>query len=461
MRNWINTLWFRLALISLLVTWAAIGVVALSVGSVTEASFRSYVQGQNVQRFGADVITALEDYYAANGGWEGAELPQPGEGSGQGGGQGRGGSGQRGAQMVVADPSGHILLATDETLVGEMLSPVAQEGAALLSEGDHVVGLLAQITPGTQALGDAEAAFLAQTQRGLLLAAVAAGLVAVVLGLVLAWGVTRPLRSLTDAVRDLSGGALGRQAPLSGPVEMVTLARSFNAMSADLAEGEQQRQRMAADVAHELRTPVSVLRGRLEAMLDGVFPLDSANLAVAYDQTLHIARLVDDLRLLTMAEAGRLPLERTLAQPGAIAAQAVALFEPLALDAGVTLAAEIAPDLPLVLADVDRLRQVFGNLLSNALRHTPEGYAITVQVSRAAAGVQIDVRNTGSRLTAEEIAHLFDRFWRAEEARARDSGGSGLGLAITRQLVRLHGGDIRVSSDAQSVTFTFTLPAAG
>lgn len=462
MRNRLNTLWVRLGLVSLLVTWAAIGLVALSVGSTTEAQFRSYVQGQNAQRFGPEAIAALEAYYAEHGSWTGAEeaLPQPGQANGQGGGQGRSGGGGRGAQLVLADPEGHVLVATDSTLVGEILSTAARENAATLTYAGAVVGLLAQETPGSQALGEAEAAFLAQTQRDLALAALAAGLLAVVLGALLAWGVTRPLRSLTDAVRDLSGGALGRQAPVEGPVEMVTLAQSFNAMSRDLAAGEAQRQRMAADVAHELRTPVSVLRGRLEAMLDGVFPLDSANLAVAYDQTLHIARLVDDLRLLTMAEAGRLPLERSLTDPGALAAQAVAMFEPLALDAGVTLQATIAPGLPSVLVDVDRLRQVFGNLLSNALRHTPEGERIVVDMRAEAETVRVSVRNTGSRLTPEETAHLFDRFWRAEEARARDSGGSGLGLAITRQLVRLHGGEIRVESDADSVTFVFTLPAA-
>ncbi len=467
MRKRINTLWFRLALISLLVTWLAIGIVALSVRNTTESSFRRYIQGQSIQRFGSEVAAALEAYYATHGDWAGAlaAIPEPGQGTGAGGsgGQGRGGSGGaagRGAQLVLASPDGQIVEAADRSLLGDQLSAGAHENAVTLTLDGAVIGLLAQETPGSQALGEAEAAFLAQTQRGLAVAALAAGLAAVVVGMILAWGVTHPLRSLTDAVRDLSGGALGRQAPVSGPGEMVTLARAFNTMSAELATSEAQRQRMAADVAHELRTPVSVLRGRLEAMLDGVFPLDSANVAVAYDQTLHIARLVDDLRLLTMAEAGRLPLERTLAAPGELAAQAASLFEPLALDAGVTLQASIAADLPQVLVDVDRLRQVFGNLLSNALRHTPEGGEITLSVTPDPAGVRIAIRNTGSGLTPEELRHLFDRFWRAEEARARDSGGSGLGLAITRQLVRLHGGAIHAESDANSVTFVVTLPAA-
>jgi len=463
MRKRLDTLWARLALASLLATWLAIGLVALSVQSATETGFRRYVQGQNAARLSADLITALEAHYAEHSSWEGvrAVLLETGQGGGQGRGAGPGQAGGRGAQIVVADPDGVIVAAEDEALVGTRLSAGAQEGAVQLHVAGQVVGLLAQVTPGAQAFGEAEAAFLAQTRRALAVAAAGAGLLAVALAAVIAWGITRPLRTLTEAARDLSGGGLGRQVAAGGPAEMKTLAEAFNAMSRDLAEGEQQRQRMAADVAHELRTPVSVLRGRLEAMLDGVFPLDEANLAVAYDQTQHIARLVDDLRLLTQAEAGRLPLERHLTAPGELVEKAAALFAPLALDGGVTLEQEIAPDLPPVLVDADRLQQVLANLLSNALRHTPQGGRISLRLTREGQGVRFAVRNTGQPLTPEEAAHIFDRFWRAEEARARDSGGSGLGLAIARQIVQLHGGEIHAESEADAMTFVFTLPAAG
>ncbi|GAB4572245.1 MAG: ATP-binding protein [Anaerolineae bacterium] len=456
MRNWLNRLWVRLALASLLASGVAIAIMALSVRSITETSFRHYVQGQNAQRFGPEAIAALEAHYAAQGTWQGAEDLLPGGGQGRGAGN----AGTRGAQAVVADPEGVIVAARESERIGQTLSAGALSSAARLTVNGEMVGLLAQETPGMQALGEAEADFLAQTRRGLWLAALGAGVLAVAVSALLAWGIARPVRALTHAAHDLSRGELGRQTQVSGPAELAELAEAFNRMSLQLAAGEQARQRMATDVAHELRTPVTVLRSRLEAMLDGVFEMDAANLAVAYDQTLHLARLVDDLRLLTQAEAGRLPLERRRIRADEVLSQAATAFEPLALDAEVTLTTAIDPHLPEVLVDVDRIQQVMGNLLSNALRHTPPGGRITVRAERVGAAVQVSVHNTGAPLAPEDRAHLFDRFWRAEEARTRDSGGSGLGLAITRQLVQLHGGRIAVENTPDGVIFTFTLPAA-
>ncbi|MBE2269114.1 MAG: GHKL domain-containing protein [Anaerolinea sp.] len=229
-------------------------------------------------------------------------------------------------------------------------------------------------------------------------------------------------------------------------------------MSQALAEAESLRQRMAADVAHELRTPVSVLRGHLEAMLDGVYPLDSAHVAVAHDQTIHLARLVEDLRVLTLAEAKRLPLERAQIDPAALASQLLDAFEPLIIDGEIHLIRAIAPDLPPIYADVTRIRQVISNLLTNAVRHTPEGGEIAVSVKRESHSVCFSVANTGSQLSDTEAARVFQPFWRANAARERDSGGSGLGLAISREIVALHGGSLSVETGSNRVTFAFTLP---
>jgi two-component system OmpR family sensor kinase/two-component system sensor histidine kinase BaeS len=253
---------------------------------------------------------------------------------------------------------------------------------------------------------------------------------------------------------------LGRQVNVHGTVEVNALAGEFNAMSQALAEAEALRQRMAADVAHELRTPVSVLRGHLEAMLDGVYPLDSAHVAVAHDQTIHLARLVEDLRVLTLAEAKRLPLERTVLDPAALIAQLVEAFEPLALDADIRLTHAVTPNLPAPIADVTRIRQVLSNLLINGLRHTPAGGEITVQVKRDNAAVRFSVTNTGSGLSDTDAGHVFQPFWRANDARERDSGGSGLGLAISREIVALHGGRMWVERADGLVTFNFTLPCS-
>lgn len=193
--------------------------------------------------------------------------------------------------------------------------------------------------------------------------------------------------------------------------------------------------------------------------MDGVYPLDVEHVAVAYEQTLHLNRLVEDLRLLTQAEAGRLPLKFELLAPDELLQRAATRFAPLAQDAGVNLVDAADAALPSIRADRGRLLQVFDNLLTNALRHTPAGGVIRLHATQTAGGVRFVVANTGE-IDAETAAHLFDRFWRADEARSRDAGGSGLGLAITRQLVRLHQGEIRVEAGEGETRFVIELPVA-
>ncbi len=218
------------------------------------------------------------------------------------------------------------------------------------------------------------------------------------------------------------------------------------------------RQRMAADIAHELRTPVSVLRGHLEAMRDGIFALDQEHLAVAHEQTLYLGRLVDDLRVLTLAEAKHLPLNITSVSLTDLASDLVERFRPLALDTNVQLIfSTSAPNVPIQ-ADAQRLQQVLGNLLTNALRHTPPEGEIAVTVGQDADRIRLAVRNSGSHLTADEANHVFMPFWRASESREHDTGGSGLGLAISKQLIELHHGKMWVASTQTQVTFAFDLP---
>ena len=199
------------------------------------------------------------------------------------------------------------------------------------------------------------------------------------------FSLTQPLRQLAGRLALWTPATVGEQVPVEGSAEVRQLADEFNAMSQRLAAAEQVRQQMAADVAHELRTPVTVLRGHLEAMLDGVYPLDVEHVAVAYEQTLHLSRLVDDLRLLTQAEAGRLPLKLEALAPGDLVAQSIARFEPLAQDAGIALHGDAASGLPSIEGDRARLLQVFDNLLINALRHTAADGAISLSATNTAA----------------------------------------------------------------------------
>jgi signal transduction histidine kinase len=280
----------------------------------------------------------------------------------------------------------------------------------------------------------------------------------VVMGLALSWALARPLRHLQQSAAAITQGNLGTQMPLIGTQEFRDVASAFNRMSAALAESEVLRRRMTSDIAHELRSPVSVMRGQLEAMLDGVFPLTTEQLAIVYDQTLHLGRLVEDLRTLTRAEAGQLPLELSQVDPGALVQRVVADFAPLAQDQGITFGADVAPNLPRISADPDRLRQVLANLVANALTHTPGGGNVRVAVASHASAVRFSVSDTGPGLTPEQAAHVFERFYRTDDARQRDQGGSGLGLAIAQELVRLHRGHLWVdSAPGKGSTFSFEI----
>jgi signal transduction histidine kinase len=272
---------------------------------------------------------------------------------------------------------------------------------------------------------------------------------------------TAPLDDLAAGAAQVGAGDLAYRVTPRGSDEMIGLAQAFNHMAADLQEAEQLRQHMLADVAHELRTPLTVLQGNLRAILDDVYPLDKAEIASLYDQTRHLHRLVNDLHELAQAEAGQLPLTRHPVDVTALVADAVELFAPLAEAQVVTLTAAPAGRVLVVQADRARLMQVLQNLLTNALRHTPAGGAITVTVRAVGTQVELAVQDSGEGISAEHLPYVFDRFYRADAARDRDAGGAGLGLAIVRALVETHGGSVRVAcaGPGRGSTFVVALPA--
>lgn len=459
-----NRLWVRLAGTFLAVALLAVVGVAVVVDRATESSFRSYIGRQNMLGGNPDLPAALEAYYAASGTWDGAEALLPGQhgaaaagrGAGQGPAQGRGGEGPG---YLLADADGTILVANNAADVQRPLTDDERDRAVPLVVDGRTVGYLSRTGVEAQVLDRAEQRFLDEVSAALALAAVGAIALALVLALVLSWALLRPLRALQQSSEAIARGDLGAQMAVTGPTEYRMVASAFNRMSAALAESTALRQRMTSDIAHELRAPVSVMRAQLEAMLDGVFPINADQLAIVYDETLHLGRLIEDLRTLTRAEAGRLPLNFTAVDPPALAQRMVTEFLPLAQDQQIALDAAIEPGLPAIRADDDRLRQVFSNLLANALAHTPVGGRITVSARRGAGVVRFGVADTGPGLTPEQAAHVFERFYRTDDARQRDQGGSGLGLAIAHELVRLHGGRIAVeSAPGAGSTFTFEIP---
>lgn len=449
-----NRLWVRLTVGFLLLTIVLLAVVSSAIYTAVDASFQRYVGERNAALVGSELTDALRDYYLANGSWAGAEALFP-----AGTGRGMAGRGGRVTGSFVADPGGTIVAASDPAWLGRQAEAVGAGWTTPIEAGGTVIGRFGQELHAGQGMLLAEARFTEQVSTVLRWVAALATLLALAAGLLLSYTLARPLQRLAGRIGALSTAQLGEPVPVEGPAEVRELATAFNALGARLAHGETQRRQMATDIAHELRTPVTVLRGHLEAMMDGVYPLDGEHVAIAYDQTLHLTRLVEDMRLLTQAEAGRLPLHLTHVAPGALVEAAATRFAPLAEDAGLRLSWSTTPDLPPIRADEGRMLQVLDNLLANALRHTAAGGEVRVTVEAGIHGVRFAIANTGE-LPAEQAAHLFDRFWRGENARQRDAGGSGLGLAISRQLVLLHDGQIGVTSVNGWTRFTVELPAA-
>jgi signal transduction histidine kinase len=460
-------LWVRLTGAFLLVALVAVLVISLAIERVVGASFRGYLGRENALLASDALVGLLEEHYAQQGSWEDADdlLPGPrSQGAGKGSqGKGRGAGDSGGTQYTLVN-AGHIVVAaTDPARVGEHVSTDSLADAAPLRQDGEPVGWLLVKTPGQSKLNSTQVQFLNEVRRSLIGVALLAGGLALVVGTGFSRVLARPLRQLTDAAQAVAEGKLGQSVPVhrGSAAEITTLAESFNGMSRALAEGEALRQRMTADIAHELRTPISVMRGQLQAMLDGVTPTDAEHVAVVFDQTLHLSRLVEDLRTLTQAEAGHLPLQMRSLNPPDLIARAGALFSPLAQDAGLTLSTISEDGLPRISGDPDRLHQVLANLLANALRHTAPGGRVEVRAGHGEDGVRFSVTNSGETLSAEQARHVFERFWRADDSRNRDRGGAGLGLAIAREIVRLHGGRIWVEAGSGETRFVFEIPRDG
>jgi len=268
--------------------------------------------------------------------------------------------------------------------------------------------------------------------------------------------IAAPIGDVMDAADRVAGGDYGARVEARGPGEVRRLARSFNQMAARLEANEAQRRGLLADVAHELRTPLSVIRGNVEGMLDGLYPADEAHLAPVLEETAVMARLLDDLQTLSTAEAGVLRLHRERVDPGALVQDAVAAFRARADAAGVTLECRAAGGVPELDVDPVRIGEVLANLLSNAVRHTPSGGSVAAVVEPSAAGVSFTVSDTGRGIDAADLPYVFDRF-----VKSADSGGAGLGLAIARSLVQAHGGRITADSEpGRGTTMRFVLPLA-
>jgi len=468
-----NKLWIQLTLAFSLVTVTGVAIVALLANRQVSADFRSFVAQSQVQD--SPIVSELSDYYTAYGSWDGVERVLRDFAGARRGMMGRGGP-----TIILADAAGLVVASEAQGQLGARLAQPDLAAATPISVHGELVGYLLVRAGSGGALSMAGQQFLAQVNGALLQAGLLAGGLGLLLGVVIARGLAAPLSRLSAAARQIARGKLDERVPIAGAAEIADTARAFNEMADGLQQAEQLRQNMIADIAHELRTPLTVIQGNLRAILDDVYPLEKAEIATIYDETVMLSRLVGDLRELAQAEAGRLALDIQPVEAAPLVQSAIAPFEAAAAAQRVTLVADLADQLPLVLADPDRVRQVVHNLVANALRYTPAGGTITLRATRTEgrglrtepvehlalplspqSSVLFTVEDTGQGIAVADLPHVFERFWRADRSRSRDQGGSGLGLAIARQIVVAHGGQIGVTSRiGVGSQFWFRLPIA-
>jgi two-component system OmpR family sensor kinase/two-component system sensor histidine kinase BaeS len=464
----VNRLRVQLILAFTLVVLVAVGAIAILIIQTTNTQFRQYLTNSSMQASGGG-LEQLVTFYEQQGNWDDVEslLGQGVFYSGPGNRSFPRASASapkpRGRlDVVLADAGGKVVYDSTAKMEGKKLSSKHKTQALPItqSDGDQIGYLLLSVPHEWTMLGRLEQQFLSGMRTILVVGAALAVVLGAIMGALLSQRLMAPLQRLAAAARAVAGGDLDHKVEVEGSAEIVEVGNAFNEMTTALSESERQRQNMVADVAHELRTPLSVVQGNLRAILDDVYELDKAEISRLYDETRLLSRLVDDLRELALADAGQL---RLTLRPTDLAPIIQDSIDNLALGAEaqeVTLSASLPDALLPVQADPDRVAQVLRNLLANALRYTPAGGTVTVDAGSYGGMVEVAVADTGGGIDPRDLPHIFERFWRADPARVR-MGSTGLGLSIAQTLIEAQGGRIWAeSAPGQGSTFRFTLPVA-
>jgi len=332
-----------------------------------------------------------------------------------------------------------------------------ETGTKLKHDGEIIGWLIAGPSP--QLRNNPQQSFFNTVQQGLIISSLVTLFIALTLGGILIVSFTRPIRKLANATEAVADGELGYQVDINSADELGRLAASFNSMSADLERADQARKQITADIAHDLRTPLSIMHGYTEAMSDGKLEGSKEIYQVMHQQARHLNYLIADLRTLSLLDSNELTFQIQNIDPGIILNQVKMAFTSLADEKGIQLTLQIDQELPRVDLDPDRLNQILGNLLSNAVNILDPGGEIKISSQVDQNEFHFIVWDNGPGIQKEEIPHLFDRFYRTDKARKTDNGSSGLGLAITKKLVEAQGGKISVESEpGQGTTFKVSFP---
>jgi signal transduction histidine kinase len=485
-----NSLQFRLMVAFTLVILLTIGVVFFMMWQATIGQIQQF--GDRVERMVINRIQfVVTEYYLTANSWEGVQplVEQIGE--------------QFRHRVIVADAEGKIIAdSSSETAAGTVNldsfasktltaslerrdtspsdpdGPPPSENQPFLSFGprmppsqepvltapgeSQIIGFLF-ILPLTQSEIGLAALQIMYSQLGsyFLLGACLAVVVAFLITLFLSRRILSPVKELRSAAQRLGKGDFSQRVDIKDKSEIGDLASSFNSMAGNLQRDEQLRQHMVSDIAHELRSPLTNVRGYLEAINDGVMQPDKATISSIYDETVLLSRLIDDLQELSLAEAGELKLYCQPEDIAELVKQSITAIQAKASEKGLEVSSHLPPGLPPVNIDFLRIRQVLLNLLENALAHTPAGGRINIAAKLNAGFVEVSVSDTGEGIPADEINNIFERFHRVDKSRSRSTGGSGLGLTIAMYIVEEHKGKIRVESEpGKGSSFKFTLPVA-
>ncbi len=379
----------------------------------------------------------LETYYLGHGSWQGVEAVL----------EERTNTSIRALRpdwnrTILVDANGKVVLdhgSVNSPLVGTQYTPSTNETGQVLSINGVLIGRIWMDRGTPPRVVQLIFTLIGPTA----VISVLLGILTLIIGLLLMRRMINPLSEVIAAAQAVSQGNLSARVPVrTSSDDLSALSDHFNHMADELERSDRQRRNMLSDIAHELRTPITILRGRLEGILDGVYPPDDAHISPALEETYLLERLVEDLRLVALAEANQLRFELKPVRLEELAQTILGLFSAQAGERNIQLDLKAEADLPEVMVDPQRFQQVVGNLIDNALRYTHEGSSVDLSIHRKGNSVELTVADGGPGIPEDELDHVFDRFWRGEKSRARSTGGAGLGLSIARQLVEAQGGRI-------------------
>ena len=448
-----RSLTIKLTLAFLFVSVIGVALVAIFVSLQTQREFDRYI----LSSYQLDLLDDITAYYQQSGSWSeltNIEVRGPFRGFGRG-------PIRIPAPLTLVDDSRTVIYGGAGHQPGQLVDENELRQAAPVEVDGEEVGwvLFAESSiPGAAPAESLASQFLENLNQAVVLGASGAILIALLLGIVLARTISRPVKEVTKATQIVAGGDLGYQVPVRTKDEIGELAASFNQMSSDLDRANRQRRQMTADIAHDLRTPLSVILGYIEALNTGKLQPTSETFEIMNAKGQHLQHLIEDLQILALVDAGELTLARRPVE-AKILLEHTALAHMIQAQAkGINILVDVSEDRGELEVDSERMSQVLGNLVSNALRYTPEGGEIVLSAFGAERQTILEVRDSGAGIASDDLVHVFDRFYRGDNSR-QGNGESGLGLAIAKSIVMAHGGTISASSTlGEGTTFTIRIP---